>query len=68
MTQVSLSLSEFVEASEEVVVRSHTTKEIELREILLKEHLVELAIASYSSQKNHKERRDLKHFSSKTRS
>ena len=53
-------LSEFVVALEEVVVRSHVTKDIEVREILLKEHLAEFATESYNSQKNHEERRDFK--------
>ena len=55
-------LSEFVVALEEVEVRSHMTKNNGVREILLKEHLAELAMESYNSQKNHEERRDFKFF------
>ena len=49
-------------ALEELVVRSHITTDIEVRNVLLKEHLAELAIESYSSQKNHEERGDFKFF------
>ena len=55
-------LSEFVVVLEEVEVRSHVMKDIMVREILLKEHLAELATESYSSQKNNEERRDFKFF------
>lgn len=55
-------LSEFVVALEEVAVRSHVTKDIEVREILLKEHFAECATESFNSQKNHEERRDFKFY------
>ena len=55
-------LSEFVVALEEVAVRSHVTKDMEVREILLKEHLAESSTESYNSQKNHEERREFKFY------
>ena len=49
-------LSKFVVALEEVVMRSHIAENFGVREMLLKEHLAELATESYNSQKNHGER------------
>ena len=54
-------LGKFEVALDEVVLQS-LDKEKKLREVLLEEHLGEVATESYRSQKNHEERREFQFF------